>query len=188
MFNLGLRRPWQHLEAAVREGRLHRWLVVPAVMSILIAFARGESPLWAIGLAPPLAVLPFVALASLAPTTSLVPPAGTAAINVVGWCAFVWSWAIAIFWLPYGALAAALTVPVLRATEGRPTRLAFIAIWLGAVGLVGMFPLAWLGVPPVELGVGSALLIAGGAIWMASAHLARPQEIELGLPRAVVAR
>lgn len=182
MFTSGLHRAWRHLEASVREGRLHRWIVVPAVLSILIALARAEV-LWAIALAPPLVALPFVAAASLARTNSLVPPAGAAAINVIGWFAFAWSLVMAILAPLYGALAAGATVPLLIPNRGAPKRLAFITTWLGAVGIVAMFPLAWLEVPPVALGIGSTLLVAGGAVWMMSALLAG-SAVDVDLPRA----
>jgi hypothetical protein len=199
MFKSVLHRLVSHLQASVRAGRLHRWLVVPATVAMLAALMHHDSllvppPLAALAMVPPLAALPFVALASLAPTRSLGPTIGAALIQPVGWLAFVWSVVLTIFSGPYGAVAAGATVPLLLPAEGaqRDRRLAFLTMWLGIVGLAAVIPLAWgIGVPPRALATGAALLFAGGAVWMVSAlHAGREQRADAGvapepLPHAV---
>lgn len=199
MFNNALHRLVSHLQASVRAGRLHRWLVVPATVAMLAALLHHDSllvppPLASLAMVPPLAALPFVALASLAPTRSLGPTLGAALIQPVGWLAFAWSVVLTIVSGPYGAVAAGATVPLLLPAEGaqRDRRLAFFTMWLGIVGLAAVIPLAWIGVPPRTLATGAALLFAGGAVWMVSALLAsREQLAHAGvapepLPHAVV--
>lgn len=169
---------------------LHRWLVLPAILLMLYAPVHGGHPGWVLVLAPPLATLPFLGLIVAAPPDSLlrrspVRELAAAALHTIAWLGFAWSWIIALVAGPYGVIAAGVLVPVLMmpadARDG--VRMGMITMWLGLIGLLATWPLAWFQIRAPLFGVGAALLLAGGAVWTISARLARADE---ALPRAVV--